>query len=121
MKLVRIVRDPNKKGVGAPRGTALGVSMLAKSGNGGGGRVSQQKASRSSVTRLIARDPAKGVSANIGTKRDLGLFTNNPAIPNVTAVPSPRILNARAKAGFEAKGTKHVVNRGPNRSRRNLK
>jgi len=115
--MVRIVRDPNKKGIGAPRGKATGVSMAAH----GGGRVSKDSAGRSGVTRLIARDPAKGVSANIGTKRDVGLFTISPAIPGLTGKQSPRILNARARAGFEAKGTKHVVNRAPNRSRKNLK
>jgi hypothetical protein len=115
--MTTIKRDPNKKGTGAPRGKATGVSMAATSG----GRVSKDSASRSSVRRLIARDPAKGVSALIGTAKDVGVFTNNPAIPGLTGKQSPRILNARVKAGFEAKGTLHVVNRSANRSRKNLK
>lgn len=108
--MVRILRDVNKKGTGAPRGKATGVSVAAF-----GSRVSKDKASRSSVRRLIARDPAKGVSANIGTKRDIGIFTNNPAVPNVTAAPSPRIVTASARVGYEAPGTAHIVNRSTNR------
>lgn len=110
--MVKILRDVNKKGAGAPRGKATGVSSGVSVA---GGKVSKDKASKFSVRRLIARDPAKGVSANIGTKRDIGVFTNDPDIPNTTAAPSPRILTAHAKVGYEAKGTKHVVNRGTNR------
>jgi hypothetical protein len=116
--MTTIKRDPNKKGTGAPRGKATGVSMAAH----GGGQVSKDSASRSGVRRLIARDPSKGVSANIGTKRDVGIFNNSAsAIPGLTGPQSPRILTAHTKVGYEAKGTKHIVNRGPNRSRKNLK
>ncbi len=115
--MVRVLRDPNKKGVGAPRGTAAGVSAGVTLGS----RVPKDKASKFSVRRLIARDPAKGVSANIGTKNDIGLFTINPAIPNTNDAPNPRILTAHTKVGYEAKGTKHVVNRGPNRNLKRLK
>ena len=115
--MTTIKRDPNKKGTGAPRGKATGVSMAAH----GGGQVSKDSASRSGVRRLIARDPSKGVSANIGTKKDVGLFTNASAIPGLTGKQSPRILTAHTKVGYEAKGTKHIVNRGVNRSRKNLK
>jgi hypothetical protein len=116
--MTTIKRDPNKKGTGAPRGKATGVSMAATSG----GAVSKDHASRSGVRRLIARDPAKGVSANIGTKRDVGIFNNSAsAIPGLTGPQSPRVITARGRVGFEAKGTKHIVNRGTNRSRKNLK
>lgn len=64
--MARILRNPNKKGVGAPRGSATGVSQAAM----GGGQVSKDAAGRSGIRRLIARDPAKGVSGNIGSVHD---------------------------------------------------
>ena len=115
--MTTIKRDPNKKGTGAPRGSATGVSMATH----GGGRVASGHASRSGVKRLIARDPSKGVSANIGTSKDVGLFTNHKDIPGIVGPQSPKILTARGRVGYEAKGTLHVVNRSANRSRKNLK
>lgn len=65
--MVRVLRDPNKKGTGAPRGTATGVTARVAMG---AGAVAKDVVSRSGIRRLIARDPAKGSSANIGTKQD---------------------------------------------------
>lgn len=66
--MARIFRDPNKKGIGAPRGQATGVSARVAMG---GGQVSKDTASKSGIRRLIARNPAKGTNANIGTERDV--------------------------------------------------
>jgi hypothetical protein len=115
--MTRILRDSNKKGVGAPRGKATGVSQAAM----GGGRVSKDVAGKFSVRRLIARNPAKGVSANIGTKRDIGLFTNDPDIPNVTAKPNPRVLSSKGPRNSVAKGLKGFRDRAANRSIKRLK
>ena len=88
----------------------------------GGGRVSKTKASKRGVRRLIAKNPANGRSANIGTERDLGRFTNSPVVPNTTATPSPRILRAPVVGkNAVAKGVKRVVNRSTNRRVRKLK
>lgn len=68
--MARILRDPNTKGVGAPRGQATDVSARVSMG---GGAVAKDTVRRlgGGIRRLIARDPAKGVSANIGTSRDV--------------------------------------------------
>lgn len=67
--MARILRDPNTKGVGAPRGKATDVSAGVALG---GGPVAKDTVGRfGGIRRLIARDPAKGVSANIGSSKDV--------------------------------------------------
>ena len=73
--------------------------------------VSKSKAAKGTVRRLIVHNPAKGTSANLGTKNDIGRFSNNPKIPNLTAAPSPRIVKAtnQIKGNATPKGQKHIV------------
>lgn len=78
---------------------------------GPGAFVSKTKAAKGSVRRLIARNPADGISANIGTKRDIGRFTNNSKIPNVNSASSPRIVKQPnfTKGNRVASGQKRIV------------
>ena len=87
-----------------------------------GSFVNRTKTTKGSVRRLIARNPASGFSALIGTARDILGFTNNPDVPNVTAAPSPRVMSdSRSRRAGTPTGTEHVVNRGTNRRVRKLR
>lgn len=87
-----------------------------------GSLVNRTKASKAGVRRMIARDPASGFSALLGTAKDILGFTDNPDVPNVTSKPSPRVLtDARANRAATAKGTERVVKRNVNRAIKRLK
>jgi len=80
-----------------------------------GGRVSKDKASRFSVRRLIARNPAD-------PKTDPNAildFTNDPSVPNTNAAPNPTVV--RAPKNVTPVGQKGVRNRSTNRGIKRLK
>jgi hypothetical protein len=81
---------------GRPGFTRGAGSMARRTGS----FVSKTKASAAGVRRLIANNPAKGTSANIGTKNDRLRFSNNSKLPNMTSGSNPR----RVKAPNFAKG-----------------
>jgi hypothetical protein len=83
-----------------------------------GSFVSKTKAAKGGVRRLMVHNPAKGTSANLGTEKDIGRFTNNPKIPNVTGQQNPRVVKAtnQIKGNAVASGQKRIVSRNKNRS-----
>lgn len=87
-----------------------------------GQRVSADRASKSGVRRLFARDPAKGAFVNFGTDKDILDFRNDPDVPNVNAAPSPTIINGSSAARQSVSKLKasasRVINRSVNRSLR---
>ena len=81
----------------------------------GGGRVPADKASKSGVRRLFARDPSKGAFVNIGTEKDILDFTNDPDIPNTTGAPNPRVVDGSTVKRSATPKHQNVVNRSSNR------
>ena len=107
--MARILSGNAHKRVGQP---GWRIASMA----GRGARVAADKASKLSVRRLFARNPADGSFANFGTEKDILGFTNDPDIPNTTAAPKPTIMNGSQVARNSTPvGRIGVRNRATNR------
>jgi hypothetical protein len=99
-KRVKIKTSNNT--TGRPGGWGHGINRFT------GKFVGKSRVAKGSVTRLLARNPADGKTANIGTKRDV-----NPLVAaNQQAIPSPRTMKAPNDARNATATHKGIGNRG---------